>query len=774
MRRFPVAEPSPIGPENTAVAPGGHTPVFSCLLTVRLRLSSVLNLAVLLAGFPVPGLALDTHPAVTESHRRMVEVLDGIARRMPDENLYLGDLTARRMRAFLDRAPSSTPPSHVYKALYDLGREEMNLGNEEVAIRNLLAARDLFPSTGLPPKQLNPCLYFLGVAHLRLGETENCCRMANPESCLFPIRGKGTHAEARGSETAARWLEQFLATRDIPQSLEWNAIWMLNIAHMTLGTYPGSVPESWRLPLAPPGRPQPEPFPEFPNVAAALGLDAFSLSGGAIADDFNGDGAIDLVVSVWDPRENLRYYQNDGTGTFVDRTAESGLTGIRGGLNLKQADFDNDGDLDILVLRGAWLEGIGQQPNSLLRNEGLNDGVPFFRDVTFLAGLAEVNHPVLSGDWADYDVDGDLDLYLGNETTDRHVAPGQLFRNDGPGPEGVTRFTDVAAEAGVTNLLTAKGVAWGDYDGDRYPDLYVSNFFGPNRLYRNLGDGRFEDVAPRLGVDGPEQSFPAWFWDYNNDGHLDLMVPNYLNFGCGEYAVPWLRGTPLPEGDLPAVYTGDGRGGFTNRVRETRLDVPMMPMGCNFGDLDNDGFPDFYLGTGTPNYSDIVPNQLFRNRGGRHFDDVTLPSRMGHLQKGHGIALADFDGDGYLDVFSQLGGALPGDRARAALFRNPGFPGNRWIKIRLHGVRTNRFGVGCRIGIVVETSAGDEATFHSLVGSGASFGANPVSITHIGLGPAGRIKRIDVSWPVTGEVQTIADLPLDRLVTITEGVPGWR
>ena len=153
------------------------------------------------------------------------------------------------------------------------------------------------------------------------------------------------------------------------------------------------------------------------------------------------------------------------------------------GLNLLQADYDNDGDLDIYVLRGAWLGQAGRHPDSLLRN----DGKARFRDATFDAGLGEAHYPTQTAAWADYDNDGDLDLYVGNE-----VFPCRLFRNNGDGS-----FTDVAEFAGVTNDDVAKAVVWGDYDGDRYPDLYVSNFGGPNRLYHNNGDGTFHRC--RLG-----------------------------------------------------------------------------------------------------------------------------------------------------------------------------------------------------------------------------------------------------------------------------------
>lgn len=189
-----------------------------------------------------------------------------------------------------------------------------------------------------------------------------------------------------------------------------------------------------------------------------------------------------------------------------------------GGLNSNQADYNNDGHTDIFVMRGAWLGEDGRHPNSLIRNNG--DGT--FTDVTLAAGLAKKNYPTQTSSWADYNNDGLLDLYVGNESTRQMFAPAQLFHNNGDGT-----FSDVATKAGVSNDHIAKAVIWGDYDNDNDPDLYISNLGAPNRLYCNNGDGTFTDVAPVLGVDRPSWSFPAWFWDYNNDGALDIFVASY-------------------------------------------------------------------------------------------------------------------------------------------------------------------------------------------------------------------------------------------------------
>ncbi|MGD9747208.1 MAG: CRTAC1 family protein [Verrucomicrobiales bacterium] len=700
----------------------------------------------------------------------MLATLKTVAQRQSEDNHYLGDKDLRLFREELSSMPREMPPGIRFDTLCDLAVAELNLGELELSIAHLEEARALHPRSRLPAKDLGRCLYFLAVARIRQAETRNCCRAPSAEGCLFPLSEKARHTERTGAEQAIPVLTDYLRLQGMPETRRQDARWLLNVAHMTLGSYPQGVTEGYRLPVRRDDLPARDDFPRFPNVAEERGVANFGLSGGVIADDFNGDGSVDLIISSLDGKVSLRYYQNDGTGHFTDLSAEAGFAGITGGLNINQADCDNDGDLDVLVLRGAWLREIGRQPNSLLCNLGNRNGIPWFRYVAYASGLAGVDYPVLSADWADFDLDGDLDLYLGNESTPEQVSPSQLFRNDGPGPDGIPRFTDIGAVAGVTNDRQAKGVSWGDYDGDRWPDLYVSNMGEENRLYRNRGDGTFEDVAPQLHLTGPVMSFPAWFWDCNNDGALDIMVPNYLNTGGGRFMELLTLGGKLEPEDLPALYLGDGRGGFQNRVRESGLAVPMMPMGCNFGDLDNDGYPEFYLANGSPNYADIVPNQLFHNRGGLRFDDVTIPSGTGHLQKGHGTAFADFDGDGNLDLFVELGGAVPGDPFFDALFQNPGFPGHHWLAMRLHGVKSNRFGVGCRITATVEED-GRSRVLHSLVDTGGSFGANPLSRIHLGLGGADRVKRLEIFWPVTGKTQVLEQVAADRLVEIVEDAP---
>lgn len=689
-------------------------------------------------------------PDVERSHARMVEELRAIAASTDDADLYQGTAKARE----LARHRESLGPQGSWNLYLDSGVAELQAGREALGIELLEEAyRRAERRRGRDREAaLRQVRFQLAVAYLRLAETENCCASAAPEACILPFAEPALHTVTRGSERAIRYLEELLASTPDDDRLHLGARWLLNLAHMTLGTFPDGVAEPYRLPSSALGSDR--GFPRFENVAAAAGVDTFSLSGGAIADDFDGDGDLDLVVSSWDRRHGLRFWERRDDGSYRDRSEAAGFAGVLGGLNLLQADYDNDGDLDILVLRGAWLGDRGTLPNSLLQN----DGSGRFRDVTYLVGLGDEHRPTQTAAWADFDLDGDLDLYVGNESSDGERFAGQLFRNDGD------RFVDVAATAGVENLRFAKAVSWGDIDGDRDPDLYVSNNGQPNRLYLNRGDGTFEDVAVERGVDGPETSFPAWFWDADDDGALDLFVSSYstdIDHHCLH-----LLDRPFGQPGM-ALYMGDGSGGFVNRAQEAGLVEPVMPMGSNFGDLDGDGHLDLYLGTGNVHYYSLMPNALFVADGRGGFDNVTMASGFGHLQKGHGVVFADLDGDGDLDVFEQMGGAYRGDGFRDALWENPGF-GNAWIGVRLEGTRSPRCAIGARIAVDYRSGNGTERRAYRHVNSGGSFGANPLR-QHVGLGADGVATAVEVFWPTTGETQRFAPVPTNAVILLTEG-----
>ncbi len=243
--------------------------------------------------------------------------------------------------------------------------------------------------------------------------------------------------------------------------------------------------------------------------------------------------------------------------------------------------------------------------------------------------------------------------------------------------------------------MVTKGAVWGDYDNDGYPDLYLSNVFGENMLFHNNGNGTFTEVGKKLGVEKPIISFPTWFFDYDNDGWLDIFVASYPN-SISEFVKYYLHMPAVAE--TMELYHNNGNGTFTDVTKQVGLDRVVPAMGANFGDLDNDGYLDMYLGTGTPSFSALIPNVMLKNVNGERFVDVTEATGTGHLQKGHGIAFVDIDNDGDEDVVLNNGGAVPGDNYGEALYENPGAgPGNHWLSLKLVGVKTNRAAIGAKI-----------------------------------------------------------------------------
>ena len=210
----------------------------------------------------------------------------------------------------------------------------------------------------------------------------------------------------------------------------------------------------------------------------------------------------------------------------------------------------------------------------------------------------------------------------------------------------------------------------------------------------------------------------------------------------------------------------DGKGGFQNVARESGLRRPTLPMGANFGDLNNDGYLDFYLGTGNWEFYGLMPNLMFHNERGKGFSDVTTAGGFGHLQKGHGVSFADLDNDGDQDIFIQIGGWYAGDRFSNGLFENPGF-GNHWIGIKLIGKQSNRSAIGSRIQVDI-VEEGKPRSIYKWVNSGGSFGANPLR-QQIGLGKAKRIETMTIYWPKTDTTQIFENLDVDQFIEIREG-----
>ncbi len=608
-------------------------------------------------------------------------------------------------------------------------------GQMDQAIRYWDAAHEL--ANGRALSQAAVLEESLGVAYLhRAGE-------GLYDKFVFPVPMKATAVTPAQKADLAKAAEYFLKVLNSqPDNTEVK--WLLNLSHLLAGDYPAAVPANFLI--APATFQSAEDSARFIDVALDTGLNRYGRAGGAIIDDFDNDGLFDVVVSNMDDCEPLRYFHNNGDGRFTDRAAQAGLARQTGGLNIIQTDYNNDGCKDILILRGGWEYA---RRKSLLKNNC--NGT--FTDVTRESGLLSGVTSTQTAVWTDIDNDGNLDLFLGNEN-----GPAQLFLNKGDGT-----FEDISHAAGIDQPGFTKAVVAADYDNDGYPDLFVSNFSGRSILYHNNHDCTFTEVSREAGININTGTFGAWFFDYDNDGWPDLFVAGY--YASVEDVMFGYLGIPQ-EGKTLRLYKNLGGGKFKEVTAEVGLDRAFLPMGLNFGDIDNDGYLDFYLGSGNPSYATVLPNVLYRNKDGKRFVDITAASGTGVLPKGHGVAFADLNNDGQEDLYVVMGGATPGDRHTARLFANPG-NANNWIGVHLVGVKSNRAAVGAQIKVTVQNGDSSPGSIYRTVGTGGSFGASPLE-QHIGLGKTARIVSLEVWWPASNTRQTFAGPGTNQVIEVRE------
>ncbi|MCU0368289.1 MAG: CRTAC1 family protein [Cyclobacteriaceae bacterium] len=598
---------------------------------------------------------------------------------------------------------------------------------------------------------------YLGVAYLRLGEQLNCIDNRTAESCIFPIQGAGIHQDNAAAKNSVKHFEE--ALRALPDDLETR--WLLNIAYMTLGLYPDSVPTEFLIPGL--GNEESTEIKPFQEISTQMGIAETNMSGGVIIEDFNLDGYLDIVTSAWGLDEPMHYWLNNGDGSFTNAAESSGLSVFTGGLNMMQTDYNNDGYPDIYVLRGGWMGKFGRQPNSLLRNNGDNT----FTDVTIESGMLSFM-PSQTAAWNDFNKDGWLDVFVGNESNQPDLFPCEFYLNQKDGT-----FKNVAYAAGIDLLDFVKAVTSGDYDNDGWPDIFISTMNHRSYLFRNTGstsgEMKFEDVTERAGFASQRsKTFPTWFWDYDNDGWLDIFLCGYdFDKSLGYYEAAEKLNLPLREESKMKLFHNNGDGTFTNVAEQIGLASVANTMGSNFGDINNDGYLDFYLGTGNPDSKSIVPNRLYLNEGGKSFKDVSASARVGHLQKGHGVSFADLDYDGEQDIYIQVGGSFKGESNQNCFYLNPGQSDNNWISIKLKGVQSNQLAIGSRIKVTFKED-GVERNVYRDINSGGSFGASPL-VAHIGIGKATQIDRIEVLWPLNNLKQEFKNISPNQHIQIVEG-----
>jgi len=708
--------------------------------------------------------------------------------KLPDQSGNTEDISSaealvapstRQMAQILARAfgginPEKTP-YHTNQARINYFQQQAQSGNIQIRLNAASYYANELLSGGYPEQaieQLEPLIKelrslpntevgvlhlsrLLAIAYLRLGEQANCLNQRNQASCIVPIAPEAQYQMTQGSETAMR-----ICLEILENTPDEETVWILNLAAMTIGQYPDGVPPKWRIAESffTTGD-----FPRFTDISHRVGIRGLSLAGGVCVEDFDNDGWLDILTSSWGEYDPLVLWKNDGQGGFVNASGEMGLDGITGGLNMIHADINNDGLADVFIMRGAWLFGEGKIPNSLLLNLGNGQ----FRDITQDAGLLTFA-PTQNAVFADFNLDGWIDLFVGNESTTDAVFQNELFLNRGNGT-----FVNAIRTIPFSTIAFLKGCAAGDINNDGWPDLYLSNYKGPNMLLLNRGVNdqnipQFENITVAAGVAEPEISFPVWFWDFNNDGWEDIFVSSY---GDGSLAVARdfvrnAQGKAL--GGHPRIYQNTGKQTFKDVSAQMGMTQNIFTMGCNFGDLDADGYLDFYLGTGNPEFSSVVPNKMFHNVGGKRFEDITGPGGFGQIQKGHAVGFGDLDHDGDEDFFQSLGGALAGDLYEDVFFENPIGQDKSWIVLQLQGVESNRAAIGARVKVSLTTPRGKQAVYRT-VSTGGSFGSSSLQL-EIGLGDATAIDAVEITWPSRSRTQQVfQNLTLNRYVEIIEG-----
>jgi hypothetical protein len=613
-------------------------------------------------------------------------------------------------------------------------------GQAKQAYQSLTRLRTLVEKDPVVARQwLYSIIYFQGVLALRQGENDNCIACRGESSCILPLNPAAVHRNDWGSGTAISHFHEYLERFPDDRHVQW----LLNLATMTLGKFPEKVPERFLISLEHWGAAS--PVGAFRDISAETGLDRVNQSGGGIVDDFDNDGLLDVVVTSINPGDEMAFYRNRGDGRFTEVGSSATDSTQLGGLYCVQVDFDNDGFTDIFIPRGAWF--VSAIRPTLLRN--LGDGT--FLDVTVESGLCDpVNSN--SASWADIDNDGDPDLLICCERQQN-----RLYRNQGNG-----QFLRDFTWTPDTDLRFCKGASWIDYDNDGWQDLFLNNLQARSQLLRNNNGQTFVDVTESVGISGPDHGFACWTWDYNNDGWLDIFATSY------ERDIPEvLKGMCQPPDRALSsrLWKNSGGGRFEDQSVESQVAAVFETMGCNFGDIDNDGWLDFYLGTGDPEISTLIPNRLFHNQSGKCFKEITGDSRTGSLQKGHSVAFADWDRSGTQDIFIEMGGAIPGDRYHNILFQNRGI-GNHWLTLVLRGTQACRSASGARIKV---TTAGDTPQItYATVSSGSSFGANPLEV-HLGLGRSTEIETLEIQWPGSGTRQSFHRIHSDQQLTVIEG-----
>jgi len=533
-----------------------------------------------------------------------------------------------------------------------------------------------------------------------------------------------------------------------------------------------------------------QPTPQFVDVAPQVGLTLThlaskeqhyiveSMSGGVGFLDCDNDGRLDVVVTNGSSVDRYReggdlmvtLYRQGTDGKFTNITEQAGLSVKGWGMGVAVADFDNDGNLDLMVT--------GYGHSVLYRGLGNCK----FEDVTQKAGLGGITGFATGAAWGDYDRDGHVDLFVSRYVhVDMNHLPAfgsdekfcrfkgvlvqcgpwgmqgegdYLFHNRGDGT-----FEDVSKKTGMDDPQKRYGLGaiWGDYDNDGWPDLFLANDAGPNFLYRNRHDGTFDEVGMLSGValgdDGQELgSMGVDFGDYNHDGNLDLFVTNYTD-------------------QVNNLYRNLGSGAFSDMSWAAKLGQPSyryIKWGTGFADFDNDGWADIFVANGhvypqvdaipnSPGYKE--PTQMFRNNRDGTFEDISKASGVFDIppESRRGAAFGDVFNDGNTGILVLNIGQPP------SLLINKTRNSNHRVDFHLIGTKSNRAAIGARVTI----HAAGVMQFNEVRSGGSYLSQNDLRL-HFGLGAADKIDTVEIRWP-SGQTELLRDVSADVIYTLTEG-----
>ena len=542
-----------------------------------------------------------------------------------------------------------------------------------------------------------------------------------------------------------------LACRDVPDELRYR--WMLRVLTLHAGQPETTIPKEFRLKVPPCPA---SPF-QFRDVTDASGAGRMALGRGAAWGDFDNDGREDFLLGA--ERAPFCLFRNRGDGTFEDVAARMRLTDSVGlGCYASQfIDYDNDGFQDIFLTSNGW----GGGGRLFLFH---NDGGKHFVDVTESAGLAApVN--AFGSSWADYDNDGRVDLAVATGIIDPEGGDRiRLYHNEGSGI-----FHEVGEQAGLTQRARWISLTWGDYDGDGRQDLLATSYDAGPFLFRNLGNGHFENVSVQAGVRTQIAAYTPVFLDYDNDGKLDFFVCTYPG---GELTVKTMieakiSGARVPPPSRQLLFRNNGDGTFRNVTEEAGLTGWYGGMSTQAGDFDNDGFDEITIGTGNPALDWAEPKPLFHNDGKGRFTDIGESSGLVHFGMLHGTALADYDDSGNLSLLGSFGGFYWGSRETSRLYRNLG-SGNNSLEIRLVGTRSNRDAIGAKVSAL----DGKHRVF-KWVNGGNGFGCHNSRVVHLGLGREKHVNELQIDWP-SGLRQSFQSVSAGQRIEIIEGKSGFR